>query len=495
VRSLCRFRVARAFFVGVYRLALRLFVVLLPRKSHTRAVYSKVDWRDCWPGDSDLDLRIVLGDAGDSRARFDVFERQMALVSSYRRVVPMIKHVYVMSESFAGRLAGQGATGAFGRHARVWNRVWGRRLEACETVTTHAGDPWALRGAFGQYSRELLPAFYRTPSETSVFSRRIYTSVIKVLRHCLYYRGEVASTTGSFEAGLDEILRQPSVVAHPHLALLLQRLRAIAARDFRAVYAPGELERALADLVSYLDEVSRDASRALRCDTFTLSAVRADDEIRDDTGASVKQLAAKHGTAFANWIWTVDGIVPRRHVLALSGGAIDEGVLADLHEDPDVRAARPVLLTREMLKLYLALHPHAYFRLVKYQSGESRLKPIRMDDCGTSRPILKRALLNELNLLSTAFRDRSAIDLIHLFVGVLPMTQLLFERGIVCAGLGDCVREYVDAGLAFHEQVRDAYELYRGRRGVPFSARETDRVLIAYGPAAMELSDRVLAFL
>jgi hypothetical protein len=486
-------------FVGVYKLALRLFVRLLPQQSRTRAVYSKINWSDCWPGSSDLDLRIVLKDAGDSQQHFQTFKRQISFIRRYRRLFPMLNHVYVMGQPFAVRLVSQKCTNTFGHGVRVWNRVWGEEIPECETISTRNGDVTALRDAFVQYSRQVLPLFYRAPVGTTVFSRRLYTSVINVLRHCLYFRGQIDSTTWPYEASLAHALRNPALGEYPCLTLFLRRLQSMAQRDFRGSYERAELEGALVELIAYLDCVSREALRGFQYDPFTLSSVRIEDPLTEDiNGSRVERVAAKYEAAFVNWIWSPNGVLPGQQTLALcraapSSKVIHVETLLDMHDDRSVREISPIIVSKDMFKLYLAINPHIYFHLAKYPS-QHQLEEVGSGDYGSSHAMLKRVLLNQMNLLSTAFRDRNAARLLHLFIGVLPMTYLFFEKGLVCANLGECAREYADAGFAYHEQVADAYETYRSRQRRPFTAEETERTMDAYGASAMKLADKSLSF-
>jgi hypothetical protein len=499
VLHLSRFRVARGLFVGVYRLALRLFLILLPQRSRTRAVYSKINWSDCWPGSSDLDLRIVLKDAGDSQQHFRTFKRQISFIRRYRRLFPMLNHVYVMGQPFATRLVSQNCTSAFGDGVRVWNRTWGEVVPECETITTRSGDAVALRDAFIQYSRELLPFFYRMPFETKVFSRRLYTSLINVLRHCLYYRGEIDSTTRSYEASLAHVLADPALGEYPRLAVLLHRQQSMAERDFRGSFGRAETEGALAELIAYLDGVSREALRGFRYDPFTLSALQIEDPLANVNRARVERVADGFGVAFDGWICSTNGVLPGQQTFALcrrgaqSPGAIQAGTLLDMHDDASVRAISPVIVSRDMFKLYLAINPHVYFQLAKYPPQPQPSEGVQWRDYGSSHAMLKRVLLNGLNLLSIAFRERDAARLLHLFIGVLPTTYLFFEKGLVCANLAECAGEYASAGFPFHERVADAYERY-SRQGKPFTAAEAERTLDAYGASAMKLADEALAF-
>jgi hypothetical protein len=496
VLHLSRFRAARALFVGVHKLALRLFLRLLPDRSRTRAVYSKVNWADCWPGSSDLDLRIVLRDGGDSQERFQTFKRQISFIRRYRRVFPMLQHVYVMGQPFAIRLVSHRCTNAFGDGVRVWDRAWGERVPECETITTRSGDAAALRDAFIQYSGEALPFFYRMPFGRRIFSRRLYTSVINVLRHCLYYRGEIDSTTQPYEPSLAHVLRDPAFGEYPSLVQFLRRLQSMAQRDFRGSFERAETADALAELIAYLDSVSREALRGFQYDPFTLSSVRIEDPT-DVNRASIDRVAASYEGAFDCWMWSPNGILPGQQTYALclsgapSSGVIQREALLATHDDLSVRRISPLIVSRDMFKLYLAINPHIYFRLAKYPPPH-RLE--ELEEYGSSNAMLKRVLLNGMNLLSTAFRERDAARLLHLFTGVLPMTYLFFERGIVCASLAECAREYADARFPLYERVADAHETYRSRQGRPFTAEETERILGDYGASAMKLADESLAF-
>jgi hypothetical protein len=175
-----------------------------------------------------------------------------------------------------------------------------------------------------------------------------------------------------------------------------------------------------------------------------------------------------------------------------SSGVIRAETLLEMHDDPRVRDISPVIVSADMFKLYLAINPHVYFQLAKYPPQQ--LEGVQWGDYGSSHAILKRVLLNGMNLLSTAFRERDAPRLLHLFIGVIPTTYLFFENGLVCANLGECAREYAIAGFPFHDQVAEAYETYRSRQVVPFTAQETERVLEAYGASAMKLADEALGF-